>query len=195
MTAHQAEADQEKIKADAGAYTVTVNAKAKAESITLEGEAEADKIARKGIADGIATSERVNAMGATNMVQMEIAKEMAAALMGIQGNLVPNSVVNLGGENGGDATSNLLNMLFLKFFNPELLGEIAGEGVAQSESAKAMTDKIKGEVLAKATTKNVDESADTTVVEENGDTAVEESGNASDNNDNTVVNPNEEVEE
>ena len=191
----QAEADQEKIKADAGAYTVTVNAKAKAESITLEGEAEADKIARKGIADGIATSERVNAMGATNMVQMEIAKEMAAALMGIQGNLVPNSVVNLGGENGGDATSNLLNMLFLKFFNPELLGEIAGEGVAQSESAKAMTDKIKGEVLAKATTKNVDESADTTVVEENGDAAVEESGDASDNNDNTVVNPNEEVEE
>ena len=86
-------------------------------------------------------------------------------------------------------------MLFLKFFNPELLGEIAGEGVAQSESAKAMTDKIKGEVLAKATTKNVDESADTTVVEENGDAAVEESGNASDNNDNTVVNPNEEVEE
>lgn len=191
----QAEADQEKIKADAGAYTVTVNAKAKAESITLEGEAEADKIARKGIADGIATSERVNAMGATNMVQMEIAKEMAAALMGIQGNLVPNSVVNLGGENGGDATSNLLNMLFLKFFNPELLGEIAGEGVAQSESAKAMTDKIKGEVLAKATTKNVDESADTTVVEENGDAAVEESGDDADNNDNTVVNPNEEVEE
>ena len=135
--------------------------------------------------------------------EMPTAKEMAAALMGIQGNLVPNSVVNLGGENGGDATSNLLNMLFLKFFNPELLGEIAGEGVAQSESAKAMTDKIKGEVLAKATTKNVDESADTTVVEENGDAAVEENGDAAveesgddaDNNDNTVVNPNEEVEE
>ena len=162
----EAEAGQEKIKADAGAYTVTVNAKAKAESITLEGVAEADKIARKGIAEGIATSERVNAMGAGNMVQMEIAKEMAAALMGIKGNLVPNSVVNFGGDGSSDSANGLLNMLILKFFNPELLGEVAGEGVHQSESAKALADKLKGEVMKKATDENIDEPDDEADVQE-----------------------------
>lgn len=162
-----AEAEQDKIKADAAAYTITANAKAKSQSITLEGEAESDAIARKGIAEGIATSERVNAMGSTNMVQMEIAKEMANALANIQGNLVPNSVVSFGGESGGDTASSLLNMLFLKFFNPELLGELAdSKELSQSEAARKMTEKIKSEVLDKATAERV-EPEETSVDESN----------------------------
>lgn len=163
----QAEANQDKIKADAGAYAVTASAKAKAQSITLEGQADADAIARKGIAEGIATSERVNAMGAGNMVQMEIAKEMAKALIGIQGNLVPNSVVNFGGENGGNAANGVLSMLLLKFLNPELIGEIAGDGGAQqSEEAKALAEKLRGEVRAKAAEERADEDPVDVTVEE-----------------------------
>lgn len=163
----QAEANQDKIKADAGAYAVTASAKAKAQSITLEGEADADAIARKGIAEGIATSERVNAMGAGNMVQMEIAKEMAKALIGIQGNLVPNSVVNFGGENGGNAANGVLSMLLLKFLNPELIGEIAGDGGAQqSEEAKALAEKLRGEVRSKAAEERTDEDPVDVTVEE-----------------------------
>lgn len=159
----KAETEKKKLEADAEAYTITSKAKANSESITMEGEAESDAIARKGIADGIATSERVNAMGAQNMVQIEISKNMADAIKNFQGALVPNSVVSLGGE-GGNNGSDLLTALLLKFLNPELLGEVSEQNT-QSEAAKEWAEKLKDEVLNKAT-KPKDTEIETDTIEE-----------------------------
>ena len=145
----KAEAEKEKVAADAEAYTITSKAKASAESISMEGEATADAIARKGIAEGIATNERVNAMGAGNMVQIEVSKAVADAIKNFNGALVPNSVVNFGGE-GGNVGSDLITALLLKFLNPELLGEVV-EKSTQSEASKVLTEKLKNQVLSKAT--------------------------------------------
>lgn len=149
-----AEAKKKKIDAEAEAYAVTSQAKAKAESITMEGEANADAIARKGVAEGIATQERVNAIGAGNMVQIEVSQAFAQAIQEFKGNLVPNSVVSLGGE-GGNNGGSLLELLMMKFLNKDLLGDVAG-GTAQSEEGKAMAEKLKQEILQKATDNTAD---------------------------------------
>lgn len=148
----KSDAERDKIAADAAAYTITSKAKAESQGTLMEGEAKADAIARMGIAQGITTSEQVSAMGANNMVQMEIAKAFATALAGIQGNLVPNSVVNFGGE-GNNSTSGILELLLLKFLDPKLIGEITDQvaKTGTSEETKAMAEKIKKEVMDKAT--------------------------------------------
>lgn len=153
-----AEAGKEKINAEAQAYTITANAKANAESITMEGEAKADAAARQGIADGIATSERVNAMGATNMVQIEVARAIADAIKNFNGDLVPQSVISMGGADGDKGGRGLLDLILLKLFDPKIMESTTSQEKPQSEEAKTLTEKLRKEVMEKATTNNGEES-------------------------------------
>ena len=113
----------------------------------MTGEANADSKARNGIAEGIAVREKVDAMGPQNLVTMEVAKAMAEALKEYPGQLVPNSVISMGGEN--ESGYNLVQLLLTKMLNPETFKDFAN-GTKQSDAAKEVADRMRSEVLAKA---------------------------------------------
>lgn len=143
----KATAKQMTIVADAEAYKVERAASAESRRITMTGEANADSKARNGIAEGIAVREKVDAMGPQNLVTMEVAKAMAEALKEYPGQLVPNSVISMGGEN--ESGYNLVQLLLTKMLNPETFKDFAN-GTKQSDAAKEVADRMRSEVLAKA---------------------------------------------
>lgn len=145
----EADGKKKKITAEADAYSVTAKAQAEADSIEMKGKATADATARKGIADGIAVNEKVNSMGASNLVTVQVANALADALKTYSGNLVPNSVISMG-EAGKE--NNLMQLILTKILDPNAFGNGDGsaETATQSEATKKIADKIRDEVLDSA---------------------------------------------
>jgi Uncharacterized protein conserved in bacteria len=112
-------------KAEQEATQIVALAKANASKITLEGEAEASKESNVGLAKAQAIDAQVKAYGgAEYRVIQEITDKLADAIKNAQVDIVPKTMVNMGGNGGSEAGSGSGTILdtLLKFITLEKLG-------------------------------------------------------------------------
>jgi uncharacterized membrane protein YqiK len=108
-------------KAEQEANQITALAKANSEKITLEGQAEASKEMNVGIAKAKAIDAQVKAYGgAQYRVIQEITDKLSDAIKGANVDIVPKTVVNMGGSNE-NANGTIIDTL-LKMITVEKLG-------------------------------------------------------------------------
>lgn len=110
-------------KAEQEANQIIALAKANASKITLEGEAEASKESNVGLAKARAIDAQVKAYGGAQFrVIQEVTDKLSDAIKNAQVDIVPKTVVNMGGnEDGANNSSTILDAL-LKFITVEKLG-------------------------------------------------------------------------
>lgn len=105
-------------KAEMEANQIVALAKANATKVRVEGEAEASKETNVGLAKAQAIDAQVKAYGGAEFrVVQEIADKLSDALKNAKVNVVPNTVVNMGGQEGNSGESivdALLRLLTLK---------------------------------------------------------------------------------
>ncbi len=109
-------------KAEQEANQIVALAKANASKITLEGEAEASKESNVGLAKARAIDAQVKAYGGAEFrVIQEVTDKLSDAIKNAQVDIVPKTVVNMGGNDGAGSSSTILDAL-LKFITVEKLG-------------------------------------------------------------------------
>jgi len=113
-------------KAEQEANQITALAKANSTKIRLEGEAEASKESNVGLAKAQAIDAQVKAYGgAEYRVIQEVVDKLSEAIRYAQVDIVPKTVVNMGGNGDGNATnagtSTVMDTL-LKFITIDKLG-------------------------------------------------------------------------
>ncbi len=133
--------EAEKVKLLAGAEQARMKmiADAEATRIRLTAEADADREARVGIGRAIAIEEQVNAYGGPQLqLAQDVMTKMAQAIETSKVPIVPQTVVNMGGGEGGDTTaSNNAFGLLLALLTSEKLGApIVGEKPDAKRSAQ-----------------------------------------------------------
>jgi len=127
-------------KAEQEANQIVALAKAHNTRIRLEGEAEASKEQNVGIAKANAIDAQVKAYGgAEYRIIQEVADKLTDAIKNSKVDIVPKTVVNMGGgsnEEGNSGTGSILDAL-LKFISLEKLGvSIADKSALESELSK-----------------------------------------------------------
>jgi hypothetical protein len=109
------------------AQSKVIMTEAEANSTLLLANADSTRVAKMGVAEGIATQQKVNAFGgAEYQVYTTVLTAFAEALKVGKQPLVPSTQITMGGEGnngGGNALSLLLNLLSMK-----QLRELAPEG-------------------------------------------------------------------
>jgi uncharacterized membrane protein YqiK len=127
-------------KAEQEANQITALAKANASKVRMEGEAEASMLSNVGLAKAQAIDAQVKAYGGAEFrVIQEIADKLADAIKNAHVDIVPKTVVNLGGSQEGGNGSTILDTL-LKFITVEKLGvqlKTPTETVPAAEAAPA----------------------------------------------------------
>ena len=109
-------------KAEQEANQIIALAKANAARITLEGEAEASKESNVGLAKARAIDAQVKAYGGAEFrVIQEVTDKLSDAIKNAQVDIVPKTVVNMGGSDGTGNSGTILDTL-LKFITVEKLG-------------------------------------------------------------------------
>jgi len=109
-------------KAEQEANQIVALARANSTKITLEGEAEASKEMNVGLAKARAIDAQVQAYGgAEYRVIQEVAEKLADAIKNSKVDVVPKTVVNMGGSSENTGNSNVLDTL-LKFITLDKLG-------------------------------------------------------------------------
>lgn len=109
-------------KAEQEANQIIALAKANASKITLEGEAEASKESNVGLAKAQAIDAQVKAYGGAEFrVIQEVTDKLSDAIKNSKVDIVPKTVVNMGGNDSGANSSTILDAL-LKFITVEKLG-------------------------------------------------------------------------
>ncbi|MHB1462095.1 MAG: SPFH domain-containing protein [Armatimonadota bacterium] len=141
----------EKAKAVQDAARTVITAEAQAKATVLNANADSTKIAKIGIAEGIATKQKVNAYGgAEYQVYAQVAQSFADAIKAGKQALVPVTTVNLGndGEKGG---ANALSML-LNLFSVEKLREFAKdlELPKTPDEEQATIDELTKQIMSQA---------------------------------------------
>lgn len=130
-------------KAEQEANQIIALAKANAAKITLEGEAEASKESNVGLAKAQAIDAQVKAYGgAEYRVIQEIADKLTDAIKNSKVDIVPKTVVNMGGsgkEDNGGSSGTILDTL-LKFITLDKLG------VSLKKNPEQAIDEIKDAV-------------------------------------------------
>jgi uncharacterized membrane protein YqiK len=112
-------------KAEQEANQIVALAKANSSRITLEGEAEASKETNVGLAKARAIDAQVKAYGGAEFrVIQEITDKLADAIKNSKVDIVPKTVVNMGGNGSGDGTNpnNTVMDTLLKFITLDKLG-------------------------------------------------------------------------
>ena len=111
-------------KAEQEANQITALARANSTKIRLEGEAEASKESNVGLAKAQAIDAQVKAYGgAEYRIIQEIADKLSDAIKNAHVDIVPKTVVNMGGsgENGENGSGTIIDAL-LKFITLDKLG-------------------------------------------------------------------------
>ena len=109
-------------KAEQEANQIIALAKANSAKITLEGEAEASKESNVGLAKARAIDAQVKAYGgAEYRVIQEITDKLSDAIKNSKVDIVPKTVVNMGG-NGENGSSNTIMDTLLRFITIDKLG-------------------------------------------------------------------------
>jgi hypothetical protein len=114
-----------KLIAGADQARVKMLADAEATRIRMTAEADADREARVGIAKAIAIEEQVAAYGGPQLqLAQDVMTKLASAIETSKVPIVPQTVVNMGGAEGGDASgvSNNAFGLLLALLTTEKLG-------------------------------------------------------------------------
>jgi len=109
-------------KAEQEAYQIISIAKANAEKTKVEGEAEAAKESAVGLAKAKAIDAQVKAYGgAEYRVIQEVADRLSGAIQNAKVDIVPKTVVNMGGNGEGRESSSVVETL-LRFITLDKLG-------------------------------------------------------------------------
>ncbi|HWT73194.1 MAG TPA: flotillin family protein, partial [Mobilitalea sp.] len=109
-------------KAEQEANQIIALAKANSSRITLEGEAEASKESNVGLAKARAIDAQVKAYGGAEFrVIQEVTDKLSDAIKNSKVDIVPKTVVNMGGNDNNSSSSTILDAL-LKFITVEKLG-------------------------------------------------------------------------
>ena len=124
-------------KAEMEASQITALAKANAQKVTLEGEAEASKERNVGVAKANAIEAQVKAYGgAEYRITQEVIDKLSDAIKNAHVDLVPKTVVNMGGNsdsNGGGSGSVVLETL-LKLITLGKLGVTLPEATTEEKT-------------------------------------------------------------
>lgn len=126
-------------KAEQEANQIIALAKANASKVRLEGEAEASKETNVGLAKAQAIDAQVKAYGgAEYRVIQEITDKLAEAIKNASVDIVPKTVVNMGGEgmSGNTGSSNVMDTL-LKFITLDQLGVSLRNTASENEKTGA----------------------------------------------------------
>ena len=136
-------------KAEQEANQIVALAKANASRITLEGEAEASKESNVGLAKARAIDAQVKAYGGAEFrVIQEVTDKLSDAIKSAKVDIVPKTVVNMGGsEKDGNNSSTILDTL-LKFITMEKMGVKITEEPESSLQLVAPTVENSAEVAA-----------------------------------------------
>jgi uncharacterized membrane protein YqiK len=125
-------------KAEQEANQIIALAKANASKVTLEGEAEASKETNIGLAKARAIDAQVKAYGGAQFrIVQEVTDKLSDAIKSAQVDIVPKTVVNMGGN--GDSSGNNSTVLdtLLKFITLEKLGISFGNDPDKAAEIKA----------------------------------------------------------
>ena len=129
-------------KAEQEANQIVALAKANATKVRVEGEAEASKESNVGLAKAQAIDAQVKAYGgAEYRVIQEIADKLADAIKNASVPVVPSTVVNMGSQDNGDSSNNIVEAL-LKLITMNKMGielpkiDIGAEAVQKAAEAK-----------------------------------------------------------
>ena len=128
-------------------------AKANASKIRLEGEAEASKESNVGLARAQAIQAQVKAYGgAQYRVTQEITDKLADAIKNAKVDIVPKTVVHMGGKESGPEGGGTVMDTLLKFITLDKLGvsvQHISEPSATAEAIAAVTGSDQGDDLQK----------------------------------------------
>ena len=147
------DAEKMKLIAEADQARVKMLADAEATRIRMTAEADADREARVGIGKAIAIEEQVAAYGGPQLqLAQDVMTKLASAIETSKVPIVPQTVVNMGGGEGGDTSgvSNNAFGLLLTLLTTEKLGApIVGQAANAKRSAEI--DALRASVMAGAT--------------------------------------------
>jgi uncharacterized membrane protein YqiK len=135
-------------KAEQEANQIIALAKANSSKVRLEGEAEASKETNIGLAKAQAIDAQVKAYGgAEYRVIQEITDKLADAIKNAKVDIVPKTVVNMGGSNGQNNENNGTNTVMdtlLKFITIDKLG-VSLQHISEPSSTAQIIDEIKNQ--------------------------------------------------
>jgi uncharacterized membrane protein YqiK len=135
-----------KIKAIAGAESEKIRAISQGEAARIKAiaEAEAEKEARVGIGKAMAIEEQVKAYGGSRyQLVQDIMSKFTGALEKSKIDLVPKTVISMGGEKGGSGMYNAFELLLGLIVNEKLnLDAGEGDGKVDNEQVKAIKEAI-----------------------------------------------------
>lgn len=116
-------------KAEQEANQIVALAKANASRITLEGEAEASKETNVGLAKARAIDAQVKAYGgAEYRVIQEVTDKISDAIKSAKVDIVPKTIVNMGGDKDGAGSNSTILDTLIKFMTMEKIGvKIVGD--------------------------------------------------------------------
>jgi hypothetical protein len=146
------EADKVKLMAGAEQSRMKMLADAEATRIRVTAEADADREARVGIGRAIAIEEQVNAYGGPQLqLAQDVMTKMAQAIETSKVPIVPQTVVNMGGGEGGHsgAGNNAFGLL-LALLTSEKLGAPITPAAAGSKRSAEVT-ALRASVMEGAT--------------------------------------------
>jgi uncharacterized membrane protein YqiK len=110
-------------KAEQEANQIIALAKANASKVKMEGEAEASKLSNVGLANAQAIDAQVKAYGGAQYRLIQtVAEKIADAIKTAQVDIVPKTVVNMGGAEGAGGGSGTVMDTLLKFITIDKLG-------------------------------------------------------------------------
>lgn len=133
-------------KAEQEANQIIALAKANSSKVRLEGEAEASKETNIGLAKAQAIDAQVKAYGgAEYRVIQEITDKLADAIKNSKVDIVPKTVVNMGGSSGQNSESNGTNTVMdtlLKFITIDKLG-VSLQHISEPSSTAQAIEELK----------------------------------------------------
>jgi len=133
-------------KAEQEANQIIALAKANSSKVRLEGEAEASKETNIGLAKAQAIDAQVKAYGgAEYRVIQEITDKLADAIKNAKVDIVPKTVVNMGGSSGQNSESNGTNTVMdtlLKFITIDKLG-VSLQHISEPSSTAQAIEELK----------------------------------------------------
>ena len=154
-------------KAEQEANQITALAKANSTKIRLEGEAEASKESNVGLAKAQAIDAQVKAYGGAEFrVIQEVVDKLSEAIRYAQVDVVPKTIVNMGGN--GDASnsgSNTVMDTLLKFITIDKLGVSLANNEGAATNTTLEEAKNKSTDIKSADTLSVTKPVETTSVE------------------------------
>ncbi|MBU4556322.1 MAG: flotillin family protein [Actinobacteria bacterium] len=143
----QADARKIAVTAEADATRITLTGEADARRIKAIAEARAEEEARVGVGKAIAIDEQVRAYGGPQLQLMQdVMTKIATAIETSKVQIVPSTVVNMGGGEGDGAASSNAFGLLMAMLSTEKLGEMTTKNAPADPAQREMVAAIKADL-------------------------------------------------